>query len=1161
MSDIDRRRFLGALAAGSLPPSLLAAVAAAADATPGSAALVRAFADPPAEASPGVYWYWLGGNVSREGISADLTAMREAGIRSAVLFAVGRGGPDSPVQPPVNALTPAWWELLEHAVQEAARLGMVLSLNCCDGWGTAGGRWITPQLSMQRVIWTDRTVIGGQPIECMLERGAVQRDYYRDIVTIAVPHPASWDESSFTRPARIRTNLPLKVPDPALISVPDSALEVIDTQEPGWIEYQFDEPFTLRSVRVQTPSPPGYSPGVYRAANSLEVHASDDGTSFRRIGELEYPRHGWQTDLTTLTHALPETRARYFRLVHQRLVPGPYEEEHDFGQDTRLRFFNIVLSSEPRIHHLAGKSGQQWAISRRTTAEDVPNEACVRPADIIDLSARLDATGRLAWDAPPGRWRIVRIGCTTTGAETSAAGAAGGLECDRFNPEAAQALFAGWFEQALVNVGPSLAGRALKVMHVDSWEAGSQNWSPVFAARFRELRGYDLIPYMAVLTGIPVESADVSERVLLDVRRTINELMQTAFFGTLAGLAHAHGCLLSAEPANPTFPSDSLAQAAHVDLPMGEFWLNTPRNDKPTDIQDAVSGARLHGRRIAAAEAFTQGLMDWDEHPFKLKALGDRIFCEGINRLVLHVYAQQPWVDRAPGMTLNGIGTFFSRTQTWWRPGRAWLDYLRRCQALLQEGRAVSDVCFFTGENIPARALLPRQLSTPLPDGYRHDCINRDALLQEAQVRDGWIVLRHGARYRVLVLPDEELLTPEIAARLAELVHAGAVLVGPRPQRSPSFSGGAEADSKVQQVARELWGNGGAEGHEAATDRAVGRGRVVWGRPLALLLGELGLPPDLALDPPDAPVNWIHRNGPGWDLYFLSNPSDTAAQFTALCRTSGRRPQLCHPDSGAVESLALWREEDGRTHVPLCLDAAGSVFLLFAGPATVAPVTQLSGAGSDAVRLIERDRRVEATVCGPGTWTLQTSRGGPRQLTVSELPEPIALDGPWRLTFTEHLAHPIELTLPALSSWTELVDDSVKHYSGTARYRLAWHLPAALLQAGRQRLLLDLGEVCDLVDIRVNATSLGVLWKPPFVVDITQVVRAGRNELELAVTNTWRNRLIGDFDKPPGERRAFVVPLLRKGQPWLPGSTGTVLSPAGLLGPARVRFAAVVDMG
>jgi hypothetical protein len=682
MPGIDRRLFLQYMAASGLTVPFVggsrAAFARALQAGVDPNTLTAIFAKPPQGAGPGAYWYWLGGNVTREGITADLEAMRDAGIWTPMLFAIGKSGADSPVHPPADALTPYWWELVEHAASEAERLGLILSLNCCDGWATASGPWITPELSMQRVVWSEQTVDGGQRFDATLARPPLKMDYYRDIATLAVPYPAAWDETSFSQKARITTNLPTKVADVAVLSDPANEVEVFDTEQAGWIDYSFDAPFTLHSVRVHTPSPPGYSPGVYRAANSLEVQASDDGKTFRPIGVLEYPRHGWQTDLTTLTHAVPQTTARYFRLVHREIPTQPYEEEYDFGQDVRLRVFSIVLSSEPRIHHLQGKSGEQWAISRRTTAADVPDDACVRLKEIVNLTRKMDANGRLVWDAPPGRWRVLRVGYTTTGSRNSAAGGAQGLECDRFSAAATQLQFDSWFGLALQKVGPRLAGKVLHVLHVDSWEAGSQNWSPQFAAGFHRLRGYDLLPHIAILAGVPIESADVSERVLLDVRRTINDLTQSEFFQTMASLAHSHGCLMSAEPPNPTFPADGMEHLAHVDWPMGEFWLNTPRNDKPTDIKDAVSGARLYGKKIAAAESFTEGLMNWDEHPFTFKALGDRMFCEGINRFMLHVYAQQPWLDRAPGMTLSGIGTFFSRTQTWWRPGKAWFDYLRR---------------------------------------------------------------------------------------------------------------------------------------------------------------------------------------------------------------------------------------------------------------------------------------------------------------------------------------------------------------------------------------------------------------------------------------------------------------------------------------------------
>ncbi len=1198
----DRREFLrlaaGGLAAAGLPlpagasgkaaapASGASAAAGGAVASPSREALAALFARPPESASPGAYWYWLGGQVTREGLTADLAAMHAAGISTPMLFTIGKSGPDTLIHPPADALTPHWWHLVEHAAAECERLGMHLALNDCDGWATASGPWITPDLSMQCVVWSHRTVAGGQRIEGPLPPPPRQHDYYRDIATLALPWPAQWEETSFTRRARISTDLPLKSQDPDRISDPGNREQMIDWQRvpndrSSWIEYAFDRPFTLRSITVRTPSPPGFAPGVYRAANSLVVEASDDGRHFRRIGALEYPKHGWQTDLTTLTHALPQTTARYFRLVHHPIPPQPYEEEYDFGQDLRLRLFSIVLSSEPRIHQLPGKSGAQWAISRRTTAADVPDDVCIPLSAIIDVSGHLQPDGTLDWRPPAGRWRVLRIGYTTTGSENSAAGGAQGLECDKFSPVAATLQFESWFGQALERVGPGLAGKVLHVMHVDSWEAGSQNWSPVFPGGFQRLRGYDLLPYIAVMTGVPLVSADVSERVLHDVRRTINDLMDTGFFRTMGELAHRHGCLFSAEPPNPTFPADGMQHFQYVDQPMGEFWLHTPRNDKPTDIKDAVCAARLYGKPFAQAESFTEGLITWDEHPYMLKPLGDHNYCQGIGRLFLHVYAQQPWLHREPGITLNGIGSFFSRTQTWWRPGKAWFDYMRRCQALLQQGRAVADVCYFNGENIPARAFLRWQLSVPLPEGYEFDTINRDALLRLARVEAGEIVLSSGPRYRVLVLPDSHLLTPEIAVRLREFVHAGATVVGPRPRRSPSLADSPDADRTVAQVAQELWGD--LDG-VTLTERRVGAGRVVWGRALHEVLLQAGTPPDVVVSASGPPgshaapgaasaIEWTHRRGADWDLYFLSNPAAVARRLEVSFRVAGRVPEIWHPDTGETETLGLWREGGGRTVVPLELDPRGSAFVLFARRCRGVPhfvsidSASSGGAAPDAVRLLESGGAVRALVSAQGSWSLLDAAGVRKRLEVPRLPAPLPLEGPWNLTFParppaapgRRPVRALRVRLTDLISWTELSENEARYFSGTVLYRTWFELPAELLGADRT-LWLDLGEVHEMAAVRVNGKALGVLWKPPFTLKITGAAHAGRNSLILRVTNTWRNRLIGDYGKPAAQRETFVVPMLRKGQPWLPGGAGVKLSPAGVLGPVTVRSVARVSL-
>lgn len=1138
---IDRRRLFHLMGAAGWVFSPLSKAAGGAPLSDTADGLMARFENPPASANLGAYWYWLGGNVTAAGITADLTAMRDAGITQPMLFTIGKGDKNSPISPPADALTEHWWSLVEHAVHESDRLGLTLALNACDGWATASGPWITPEFSMQRLVWSEQVVEGDKVFSGKLPVPAHLRDYYRDIAVFALPFPKEWDQDSARLQPKISSNLPLKVADPQLLTNPDNKEEIVDTEGDGWISYTFAKPFTLRSITVRTPSPFGYSPGLYRAANSLEVEASDDGVSYRKIGQLEYPKHGWQTDLTTLTHALPQTTARYFRLVHHRLPSEqPYQEEYDFGQDIRLRFFSIVLSSEPRIHHLPAKNAAQWAIGRETTAVDVPDSACVKRSEIKKLAPSAD--GMLQWDVPPGRWRVLRMGYTTTGFTNSAAGGAQGLECDRFNAAAAKLQFDAWYGKALERVGAGYAGKVLHVIHVDSWEAGSQNWSPGFEQKFQSLRGYDLMDWLPVMAGIPLDSAEASERVLYDLRRTVSDLASRNFFKIIADEAHARGCVFSAEPASPTFACDGLEYASYADLPMGEFWLNTPRNDKPNDIKDAVSGARIYGKAVAGSESFTEGQMNWQETPYAMKALGDHNYCEGINRFMLHVYAQQPWLDRAPGMTLSGIGSFVSRTQTWWKPGRAWLSYLRRCQSLLQAGTAVCDVCAFIGENIPARSLLPRNLREPVPAGYAYDSINRDVLLHLASVENGEIVLKSGMRYRLLLLPDSRTMTPQVAEKLRELVEAGACISGPPPQRSPSREGGETADARVQAVVRVLWGD--LDGN-TRTVRAVGRGLVIWGKPLAQVLQDLQRAPDVTIAGPSR-IEWTHRRGAAWDLYFLSNQSHEAVQVDVSFRVDGRLPELWHADTGARETLAYWRPQDGRTVVPLTLDPAGSVFVVFRKSAVAAdPIVAVEG-NQSGLRLRQEKHKFAAIIEKPGRWQLRYRSGRVVSIRHEQLPV-IAITGPWQLRFTERLPQARTITCPSLVSWTALAEAELKYYSGTAAYRTHFHL-----RDGQNRLLLDLGTVRELAEVRLNGRSLGVLWKPPYVVDISAAIKPGENLLEIDVTNTWNNRLIGDNGKPEAERVSFVVPMLRKGQPWLPAGDDKLL-PAGLLGPVLLR--------
>ncbi|MGI4866085.1 MAG: glycosyl hydrolase [Janthinobacterium lividum] len=1116
---------------GGLPASVCAQQAATPD-------LKQVFQNPPEAAKPWVFWYWMNAAVTPEGITADLEAMREAGIGGAYLMPI-KGVENPPaISPPAEQLSPQWWKMVKHAMSEADRLGLKLAMHYSDGFALGGGPWITPELSMQHVVSAQTQVAGGQKMSLLLPRPAAVQGYYRDIAVYAYLAPTGNGSSTASTKPQITSSMAGE--NLNLLATPGNK-KGFKTSEVGWIQYAFDQPFTCRSIRIR-------SNGYNYQANRLQVEVSDDGRTFRPIGRLQPPRSGWQ-DSSAVTHALPATTARFFRFAYDPAGSEPGAEDLDAAKwKQSLKVSEIQLSGEARIHQFEGKNGDVWRVSERTTAAQLPAAQCVPLGKLLNLTDKLDATGRLTWTAPPGRWIILRMGHTSTGQVNTTGGGGRGLECDKFNLAAITLQFDKWFGEAVRQGGPELAARVLKVFHVDSWECGSQNWSANFAAEFRARRGYDLLPYLPVLAGVPLESADVSERVLFDVRQTIAELINDKFYVTLKELAHAKGCTFSAESVAPTMVSDGLLHYQNVDVPMGEFWLRSPTHDKPSDMLDAISGAHIYGKNIVQAEAFTELKLAWDEHPGMLKALQDRNYALGVNRMVYHVFVHNPWLDRKPGMTLSGIGLFFQRDQTWWKPGRAWVDYARRCQALLQMGRPVVDVAVFTGEETPRRAILPNRLVNDLPGivgpqavaaehkrlanvglpmreqpekvsasanmetadmlvdplhGYKYDSFNKDALLRLAKVENGRIVLPGGASYGLLVVPgalkmspDSSAMSPEVAKRLGELVKDGAtVLLHWRPNHSPGLAGFPAADREVQV-------------HSALLP-AMPRGRLLLGPFEVNSFEMLGLERDVTASNASGQrvrgIAWTHRTAPEFDIYFISNQLDSARTIELSLRVAGRQPELWDAVTGETRSATDWKTENGRTTLPLHLDRSGSIFVVFQKPAAQ-----------------------------------PSAHAGPNWQEVMPVQ---TLGGAWQVSFDAKAAGPAQpVNFAQLTDWSKNADATISHYSGTADYRQTFNWKPT--KGSQQRIYLDLGQVANLAEVQLNGKPCGIAWTAPYRVDITDALKKGDNQLRILVTNTWANRLSGDQALPTDQRRTWTpAPSPTAGKPLLP---------AGLLGPVTL---------
>ena len=641
-------------------------------------------------------------------------------------------------------------------------------------------------------------------------------------------------------------------------------------------------------------------------------------------------------------------------------VTGPMHFEGELPQPRAKAGFyrDILVQAIPAVgdYRIAGietkaafqRRGRPKRSGGAPASTDIIEEKAVK-----DLSRQMDAQGRLVWDVPAGKWTILRMGHTCTGAQNAPAPASGrGLECDKLSKAGIEASFNGMMALLAADTGITTDREpdGLIATHIDSWENGSQNWTARMREEFQTRRGYDMTTYLPVFTGRVVGSLEISERFLWDVRRTVSELVIENYAGEFHRLANSHGMRFTVEAYGG--PCDCIPYGGQADEPMGEFW--TPSGGALQTCRGMASAGHIYGKPIIGAESFTSADQErWREHPALLKALGDRAFCDGINRFVFHRYAMQPWLDYRPGMTMGPWGQHYERTQTWWEQSRAWHEYLARCQFLLRKGLFVADVC-----HLQAQAPPQGFGQYPRP-GYDWDECTDDAVFTRMSVRDGRIVLPDGMSYRLLVLSDNRAVTPQLLARLKELVEAGATIVGPRPLKSPSLSGYPQCDEEVRRLADQLWGD--CDGQHV-TEHAFGRGRVVWGVKPEKILEQSGVEPDFLCP---RPWRFLHRSTPETDIYFVANAKPFETTATCSFRVADRVPELWRPESGRIEPAGVYEQKDGVTRVSLTLGPSGSLFVVFRQPAAGDPVmlvrrdgqTLLTAAKELVPRVVVREAR------------------------------------------------------------------------------------------------------------------------------------------------------------------------------------------------------------
>jgi hypothetical protein len=808
-----------------------------------------------------------------------------------------------------------------------------------------------------------------------------------------------------------------------------------------------------------------------------------------------------------IEQVLPSPKFRdFYRDVTVIAVPIPSADPLESGTSEPIIIRPIKdLALKSATRELGGSAPDCRFLLNTDPAQ--PGEVAIKQTKVLNLTAKMDASGTLRWEVPEGDWVVLRIGHTPGNAHVStSSGKWGGRVLDYLAPSALQAYWNRNIAHLIEAIGP-MAGSSLRYVHTDSWEGGGMNWTPGFGQEFQKRRGYDPTPWLPVLAGYIINSREDSNAFLADFRKTIGELV-AGHYEELARLAGAHGIGIHPESAGPhAGPLDGLMNYGHSEIMMSEFWSPSPHRPTPPKrffVKQAASAAHTYGKRLVGAEGFTTIGPHWNDVPWSsMKPSFDHEFCAGLNLLFNHTFTCSPKEMGIPGQEYFA-GTHFNPQVTWWDEAPAFIDYFKRCQYLAQQADFVADVVYYYGDHIPnIAALKESDPAGALPD-YDYDVLSEKLLLSSMTVKDGRVTLPSGMEYRVLVIPDHKILSLGVLKKLDELVRAGATVLGPKPLRMVSLEGGAPGKALFQALADELWGVED-QANNGKGSRPVGKGRVVWGMPARDLLHADGIASDVTLGDGEqtSSMDWIHYRIGDAEVYFLAELAGKARSVDATFRVHGRVPELWNAVDGSIRQAATFKFVDGCTQVPLEFDSYGSLFVVF------------------------RNKSESGRNDGPNFPTWQETQ---------------VISRPWDVTFDAKWGGPTQaVRFDALTSWSEHSNPEIKYYSGKATYRTTFNLGEDLAD---KTLAIELGRVLDVGIARVtlNGTDLGVVWRPPFRVDATNAIKSGENKLEVMVVNSWRNRLIGDETLPQNKR---LTRTNIKVANWN-------LEKSGLLGPVRI---------
>ncbi|WP_224746342.1 glycosyl hydrolase [Mucilaginibacter glaciei] len=1041
-------------------------------------AIETGFITIPDSVQTSVYWYWISGNISKDGVIKDLEAMKNVGINRAF---IGNIGLDEVPYGKVKIFSDEWWDILHTALKTATRLNIQIGIFNSPGWSQSGGPWVKPKQAMRYLTSSQLIVKGPVLFNKLLVKPQIN---FQDVKVIAYPVANDYEGDISSLKPRFNS-----------VPAVDSLANLFDGSEQTGVRLKAGQTFsvainttaayTVSSVSISTKKRPVYLEGELQAKTGA-VYVTVKRFSIDRTNpELN-------TGFTPYGPAIisvPATTAKNFRVMFTKVSGNSGITE-------------IKLSTVPMVENYMEKTlskmwptphpfwtAYQWAPQ--------PNEAskyAIDPAKVIDVTKYMAADGTLNWKVPAGNWVIERTGMTPTNVINAPAPPEGrGLEVDKMSKEHVADHFNAFLGQILKRV-PAEDRKTWKVVVEDSYETGGQNWTDKLIAEFKQAYRYDPVPYLPVIQGKVVGSQDRSDRFLWDLRRLIADDVSYKYVGGLREISHQNGLTTWLENyGHWGFPGEFLQYGGQSDEIGGEFWSEGDLGD--IENRAASSSAHIYGKIKVSAESFTASGNPFSRYPAMFKKRGDRFFTEGINNSLLHVYIQQPTDTPAPGLTA-WFGVEFNRLNTWFYDMDVLLQYLKRCNMMLQQGQYVADVAYFIGEDAPK---MTGVTDPALPQGYSFDYVNGEVIRDKLTVKNGKLMLPNGISYSVLVLPKLETMRPQLLAKIKELVKQGAVVLGPRPLRSPSLQDYSSADKLVQSVAAELWG--AIDGKTIKVNH-FGKGLVISGMEMQEALNMAKAIPDLKITKSDS-ILFIHRQLQDGEIYFVSNQKNVPVSIDAEFRTAGKKPELWDAISGTMRDLPSYKQTSATTTIPMQLAPLESAFVIFRKPA-----------------------------------------GGQVDVAKTNYPQPSAtinITQLWMVGFDKTMRGPSKpVKFDRLTDWSKSTVDSIKYYSGTAWYRTEFKV--AGVEKGANYMI-DLGVAKSIAKVFVNGEEMGGAWTPPYRVDITKALKQGKNKLEIKVVNNWVNRLVGDSFILANKRPTSVI--------FGPDPKNGLLS-SGLLGPVKI---------